>query len=77
MKTERNGVVLHEIDHTVAIEGRVYCGTCAGPIEEGLVIRAGQAFCSLACSLATRPAQSAPPGELATEAHSEVQAEPA
>jgi hypothetical protein len=33
-----------------------YCAACAGPIEYGPVLRGTELYCSLECSLGSRPA---------------------
>jgi len=50
-------VCLVEVLPSGAAHARAYCAGCAGPIEFGAVIRAGQAYCSIECSLeGNRPA---------------------
>jgi hypothetical protein len=40
-----------------AAGARAYCAGCAAPIEFGAVVRGGQAYCSIECSLeGSRPA---------------------
>ena len=33
-----------------------YCAACAGPIEFGAVVRGGECYCSIECSLGGNPA---------------------